>query len=1301
MQPDPSKIRALLKKTQHHDKDERFMATSDLAAELEKVEGQLDSSLQTPIRDAILKQLDDPSNDVQSIACNCLCKIVQKFVSEQVEEIVDKLGSLLVNGKMELRDIYTIALKNIITAVPEDFGQQISKKLARRLLQGLKKTKAKKDTQEEQKEEERNHFNRLIACLDIMKELTARFGFMMAEDHAQILQTIQPMLRDPAVEIRKKVAICLGAIVGSVNDELFRGLMEQVIEVIKNGVGDAKLFTFIQAVGIFARNAGQRVSVYLKDIVPLLIKISTDKKVVEDNSEQAIDLRENCLQTFDVMIIQCPKQMLEHTSDLMQVGLSLMTYDPNYDYSDADGMDVDGDGDGDGDADDDEFGDGDDWGDDDGGWDNDEKAGGEGDMVLEDVGDDDTSWKVRRAAVKMLTSFIQTHKGTVQQHHLEICGALLNRFKEHDTTVRLDIFTAFQELLLASIIAEQGTSSFGTQENNPFEMPPLVRQVSSFQLMSQKLPEMMKEITTQFASKTSDTKVKNGLLGILRDLVLVRQAERSVRCDVLPEDGIKLYFADLIPQIIVCVQQNTDVQLKSRALYVLYLILQRHRNADCLSILADVSPAVIAAVDASYPRVKTRAMLVVTRITEIVRPDYGAYENDTYDSIMAQLFAVSFKQLSLKDIEGDVKKAALKAATACLARFGDALLSKEVDKTLKVLQDRLANEITRETSLECFGTLAESPLGINLASVVNKVVEEAGSFLKKSKASLRVTAANTLTALVNKSGAIDKVSEKLLLSLIEQTADYINDGDLHLCSLILVLITEIVNKADSIDKKGHMLKAITQYIFPRCFAFLQSPLLQGNALEALKGLFSAFYLKTGGKLLSFDQFKNELIKAAVPKLSRSSYSAIAQCLSVLILASADTKSIGEIIKLVDSKNDAHAQVSLMAIGELGKSGQDLSTSDKNLEGKVFAAFSRESESVKWAASFALGNIAVGNMQKYVPSLIEMINSHADRQYLLLNSLKEIITHYSSTQELAKLLLPFSSQITPLLLKHGSSNDEGVRAMIAECLGKFAVIDGKIFEEIEKLLSSQDVNTRATMATSIKYGLNKSNKFTIPQAAVTAFLKTLGDDDLLVKRQTFLSINTILRVNSRLIVSELDRLLPILFAATVTNQELIREVDLGPFKHRVDDGLPLRKAAFTCMDSLLDSTPHKIDLFEFIKFLKNGLVDESPDIQMLTYQIFYKVGTFHGSAIVGVLDELPTVLMKGIKSKMNEAKGNKDSERAKDILRAACKALYTLRNVPNVNKARKFVTFYSRVEKTKILIPMLTELKNNAPKNSQR
>ena len=77
MSTDPSKIRQLLKKTTHFDKDERFMATSDLTSELEKVDGKLDSSLQTPIRDAILKQLDDTSNDVQAIACRWYYNSIQ------------------------------------------------------------------------------------------------------------------------------------------------------------------------------------------------------------------------------------------------------------------------------------------------------------------------------------------------------------------------------------------------------------------------------------------------------------------------------------------------------------------------------------------------------------------------------------------------------------------------------------------------------------------------------------------------------------------------------------------------------------------------------------------------------------------------------------------------------------------------------------------------------------------------------------------------------------------------------------------------------------------------------------------------------------------------------------------------------------------------------------------------------------------------------------------------------------------------------------------------------------------------
>ena len=72
-------------------------------------------------------------------------------------------------------------------------------------------------------------------------------------------------------------------------------------------------------------------------------------------------------------------------------------------------------------------------------------------------------------------------------------------------------------------------------------------------------------------------------------------------------------------------------------------------------------------------------------------------------------------------------------------------------------------------------------------------------------------------------------------------------------------------------------------------------------------------------------------------------------------------------------------------------------------------------------------------------------------------------------------------------------------------------------------------------------------------------------------------------------------------------------------------------------------------------------------------------------------------MKTRAMRLQEAKqNNQDAERAKDILPAAVKALYSMRSVPNVaNRARSFVSFYGRVEKTKILIPMIADLKKTS------
>lgn len=72
--------------------------------------------------------------------------------------------------------------------------------------------------------------------------------------------------------------------------------------------------------------------------------------------------------------------------------------------------------------------------------------------------------------------------------------------------------------------------------------------------------------------------------------------------------------------------------------------------------------------------------------------------------------------------------------------------------------------------------------------------------------------------------------------------------------------------------------------------------------------------------------------------------------------------------------------------------------------------------------------------------------------------------------------------------------------------------------------------------------------------------------------------------------------------------------MGPFKHTVDDGLDLRKAAFECMYTLLDSCLDRLDVFEFLNHVENGLRDHY-DIKMLTYLMTARLAQLCPTAVL--------------------------------------------------------------------------------------
>ncbi|KAF5176953.1 Cullin-associated nedd8-dissociated protein [Thalictrum thalictroides] len=95
---------------------------------------------------------------------------------------------------------------------------------------------------------------------------------------------------------------------------------------------------------------------------------------------------------------------------------------------------------------------------------------------------------------------------------------------------------------------------------------------------------------------------------------------------------------------------------------------------------------------------------------------------------------------------------------------------------------------------------------------------------------------------------------------------------------------------------------------------------------------------------------------------------------------------------------------------------------------------------------------------------------------------------------------------------------------------------------------------------------------------------------------------------------LDSLI-ILGTIVFVQKELIMTVDLALFKHIVDDGLALKKAAFKCVDTLLDICLDQVNPSSFIvPFLRSGL-DDHYDVKMPCHLILSKLAVKCSAAVL--------------------------------------------------------------------------------------
>jgi cullin-associated NEDD8-dissociated protein 1 len=233
--------------------------------------------------------------------------------------------------------------------------------------------------------------------------------------------------------------------------------------------------------------------------------------------------------------------------------------------------------------------------------------------------------------------------------------------------------------------------------------------------------------------------------------------------------------------------------------------------------------------------------------------------------------------------------------------------------------------------------------------------------------------------------------------------------------------------------------------------------------------------------------------------------------------------------------------------------------------------------------------------------------------MLLQSLRQLIT-LKANESSAKggtgdSMGGHLQTVMDLLIGQCDADDEGVRSMVAECLGRLALIaPAHVLPALKALLTNQAPETRATVVYSLKFTITDQAPMKELSACITDFLLLIKDSEIMVRRAALTTLNSATHNKPSLIrpVLHSDWLLPALYGETVYKQELVRTVNLGPFQHKVDDGAELRKLSLACMDTLFDKCADKLETSTFLLHLQDRLSDELDDMKQAAYQLLCKL-----------------------------------------------------------------------------------------------
>ncbi|KAL2830542.1 armadillo-type protein [Aspergillus cavernicola] len=991
----------------------------------------------------------------------------------------------------------------------------------------------------------------------------------------------------------------------------------------------------------------------------------------EEHDPQADELRETALVTLEALISSCSTQMQAYLPNTVNSALRYIKYDPNVADTEEDeemgGTQDDGSEDDateEPDMEDDEFEDF-------------EEEGGYSDI-------DDMSWKVRRCAAKLLYTVISTYASgrTLDDASLyqQIAPAIITRFnKEREESVKLELVSTMDALVRktgegtmiltsngflesvgsgsknsrkrrrqdsdASMIDFEPSMGTSSAAGTPLNAPSSPKSGPQSELANA-LPVIIRSLVQMW--KQASIPLKQAIIILLKSLALVRYGGLADHLQQIEDPIADVLKSSLSGGSSAPVGSSASAgTLQIEALSLIAAVSETHTSDALLPFLIALIPGVIGAVNDRNYKVSSEALAAVEQIVKALTPPRAAATSQGLISQLEKLYAVIHSRITDTSADLEVRQRAIHVLGVLLARTsgedGSAFLSlQHRSKGLATLVDRLKNETTRLSAIRAIDDVAV--LCSRQADVdstwVREVTTELGAQLRKSDRVLRSSSLETLRSLSMNSNTRAHYDGNTLKIVEDCLIPLINVEDFHLLAPSLIILAKLIPGNAQLLVNDHLVSAI-------CSIVLTS--LAGTVLKALLLLVRVVGEEASGSALMKKLLQDVGINGDTSVVGRAIGTLLVHGGSKLGV------SMEDFLSEVQTSNDPQRQCLALAI--LGEFALRMGASSPLTPDLFIAHFTSTSEKARLAAATALGNAAAGNVKAYLPTILGGLEKSNSHSYLLLHSVKELLQH---PDMIRSDVAPSAVKLWQALLV--VSEEEDNRAVGAECVGRLALVDPTAYiPHFQEYLSSQQVNIRSVVISAFRFTLSDSREVyneVLRPLIVPLLVNMLNDRDLGNHRLALTTLNSAIHNKMALVLPHLGELLPAVLGDTQIKPELIREVQMGPFKHKVDDGLELRKSAYETLYAALDTSFSISHLSELFDRIIAG-VDDEQDIRIVCNLMTSKLITLAPGETQRQLDNLSEHYTTVLSFKPKESAVKQEIEKAQEASTGVLKITHEL------------------------------------------